>query len=264
MEHTENKKTWSLRDGERLLSYQQPQVMAIVNLTPDSFFAASRHHIPPLEGVGMVDVGAMSTRPGHEDVSADEELRRLLEGWDEVAAAAGDAVLSVDTFRPEVVRGLAEKHRFAIINDISGGSEEMYDTAASLQKAYVLTYPEGGATDEMMMYFSKRIDALARRGVCDILLDPGFGFGKTLERNYELAANLKAVQEIGLPILIGVSRKSMLTRALGLTPETALNATTALHAFLLERGADILRVHDTREAVEAIKIHELLNTYAHV
>ncbi|MBO4370572.1 MAG: dihydropteroate synthase [Paludibacteraceae bacterium] len=256
-------RTWNFRDGQRLLTYRQPQVMAIVNLTPDSFFANSRHHIPPLNGVGMVDIGAMSTRPGHTDVPAEEELQRLLDGWDKVAEAAGDAVLSVDTFRPEVARALAERHPYAIINDVSGGSDEMFETAASLGKGYILTYPEGGTTDEMLMYFSKRIDALVRAGVSDIWLDPGFGFGKTVERNYEIAANLSVLKETGLPIIIGVSRKSMLTKTLGLTPETALNATTALHAFLLERGADILRVHDTREALEAIKIQQMINAQQH-
>jgi len=246
----------------RLIDLREPRVMAIAIFTPDSFYAGSRHHIPSLDGVLILDLGGCSTRPGSTEVSEEEEIRRLREGIAAARTTSPDTLLSIDTFRPSVIRTLAAETTIDIINDVYGGSDEMYEVAAETGAAYVLTYPEGGYSADMLLYFSERIDRLCRLGVNDILLDPGFGFGKTTEQNWEIARNMHVLRELERPVLVGISRKSMLRNLLGIDTEHALNATTALHAFLLERGAHILRVHDTEEAVQAVRIYQQLHPYA--
>ena len=252
----------TLKLRNRLFDLTEPRIMAIANFTPDSFYEGSRHRIPDCSGVLLLDLGGYSTRPGAQDVSEDEQLRRLREGLTLAAATTPDTYISIDTFRPSVLRKLAGEFTIDMANDVSGGSDEMYETVAGLGLPYVLTYPEGGFSADMLLYFSQRIDRLCRLGVTDILLDPGFGFGKTAEQTWEIARNLHVLKETGLPILVGISRKSMLRNLLGVDTAHALNATTALHAFLLERGADILRVHDVEEARQTLLIYQQLHRHA--
>ncbi len=262
-----------------LLSMERPLVMGILNVTPDSFFSGSRaqteadirervHRIVD-EGADIIDVGAYSSRPGADDVSADEEMRRLRDGLTVVRGMYPDAVLSVDTFRADVARMCVDEFGVGIINDISGGTmdEAMFPTVARLGVPYVLMHMKGtpqtmqeaphyeDVTVEVMRYFAERIQRLQDLGQKDIILDPGFGFGKTLEHNYELLSNLDVIREMFTqPILVGVSRKSMIYRLLGTTPEESLAGTVAANTIALMKGANILRVHDVKEAVEAVKI----------
>lgn len=254
--------TRTLKLRNRLIDLTEPKIMAIANFTPDSFYEGSRHRIPDCTDALLLDLGGYSTRPGAQDVSEEEELRRLREGLALAAQTRPDTYISIDTFRASVIRKLAGEFTIDMANDVSGGSDEMFETVAELGLPYVLTYPEGGYSADMLLYFSKRIDQLSRLGVTDILLDPGFGFGKTAEQNWEIARNMHVLQEIGLPVLVGISRKSMLRNLLGVDTEHALNATTALHAFLLEKGADILRVHDVEEARQTLLIHQQLHRHA--
>ena len=253
-----------LKLRNKLIDLTEPRVMAIANFTPDSFYETSRHHIPPCEHALILDLGGYSTRPGASEVSEEEELSRLKNGLSVVRQAGIDTYISIDTFRPSVLRKLAGEYTIDIINDVSGGSDEMFQTAADLGMAYVLTYPEGGLSADMLLYFSKKLDQLCRLGVTDILLDPGFGFGKTAEQNWEIARNMHVLNELNYPVLVGISRKSMLRNLLHIDTDHALNATTALHAFLLEKGADILRVHDVEEAYQTIQIYQQTRSNAPV
>ena len=260
--------------GGRLLSLDEPRVMGIVNLTPDSFYAASRTRTERelacrveqmlSEGADILDVGACSTRPGSEPASEAEETERLAWGLTIVRRVAPEAVLSVDTFRSEVARRCVEEWGVAIVNDVSGGDLDsaMFATVAQLGVPYVLTHchvrPGVDLLSGIVQDMAQRVNRLREMGVADIVLDPGFGFGKTLDENYRLMARLQDLQVLGLPLLVGVSRKSMVQRVLQCPPEDALNGTTALHAVALMKGARILRVHDVRQAVETIKIIEKL------
>lgn len=270
----------------KLLSLERPIVMGIINVTPDSFYSTSRiagerelrERIDTLlrEGASIADVGAYSSRPGAEDVSSQEEMRRLAPTLQILRDEYPELPVSVDTFRAEVARWAVQEYGVAIINDISGGAldPEMYTTIAELQVPYVLMHMRGtpqtmgGQTDyrdlvlDILDYFIERVGQLAELGVHDVILDPGFGFSKTLEQNYELLARMSDLQTVlPQPLLVGVSRKSMVYRLLGVTPEEALNGTSILHAFALERGAKILRVHDVAPAVEAIRIYETMHPY---
>ena len=264
--------------GGRLVSLDEPQVMGILNVTPDSFFATSRCRseeeirqrvcMMRREGATMVDIGAYSSRPGAEEVSVEEELRRLLPAVGIVREEWPDAIISVDTFRAEVARQAVEAGA-DIINDISGGEmdKDMFRTVAELRVPYILMHMQGTPQDmqkaphydnlmcEVFRSLGERVEELHEMGVADVIVDPGFGFGKTMAQNYEMMARLGEFRLLGCPILVGISRKSMVYRLLDTTPEESLNGTTALNTIALMNGASILRVHDVREAVEAIKIY---------
>lgn len=267
----------------KLLDLSTPCVMGILNATPDSFYADSRMQTEAQiarrveqmaqEGAGIMDVGAYSSRPGAADVSAKEEMERLRTALGVVRRLQPDAIVSVDTFRADVARMCVEEYGAAIINDISGGEldKDMFATVARLQVPYVLMHMQGTPQDmqqrphydslleDVFLYFARKVQQLRDLGVKDIILDPGFGFGKTLEHNYELLAHLEDFRIFELPLLAGVSRKSMIYRLLDATPAEALNGTTVVHSICLLKGADILRVHDVRQAVEAVKIIMKMN-----
>lgn len=264
----------------RLVSLDEPQVMGILNVTPDSFFATSRCRseeeirqrvcMMRREGATMVDIGAYSSRPGAEEVSVEEELRRLLPAVGIVREEWPDAIISVDTFRAEVARQAVEAGA-DIINDISGGEmdKDMFRTVAELHVPYILMHMQGTPQDmqkaphydnlmcEVFRSLGERVEELHEMGVADVIVDPGFGFsfGKTMAQNYEMMARLGEFRLLGCPILVGISRKTMIYRLLDATPEESLNGTTALNTIALMNGASILRVHDVKEAVEAVKIY---------
>ena len=269
-----------------LLNLSTPCVMGILNITPDSFYADSRmqtekeivQRIEQIvgEGAGIIDIGAYSSRPNAADVSAQEEMERLRMGLTILRRIAPEAVVSVDTFRADVARMCVEEFGVAIINDSAAGEmdAEMFRTVARLNVPYIMMHMQGTPQDmqqhphydnllkEVFQYFARKVQQLRDLGVKDIILDPGFGFGKTVEHNYELLAHLEEFRVFELPLLAGVSRKSMIYRLLGTTPQEALNGTTVLDTICLLKGADILRVHDVREAVETVKIVEAMRKYS--
>ena len=262
----------------RLMDLSEPQVMGILNVTPDSFYAGSRgvtesyiierlHQIMN-EGASMVDIGAYSSRPGAQEVSVEEEMERLRTGLELIRKHRPDAIVSVDTFRADVAKMCVEEYGVAIINDISAGQmdKEMFTTIARLGIPYIIMHMKGTPQTmqnnpqydhflkEIFYYFSEKVQKLRDLGVKDIIIDPGFGFAKTLEHNYELMNHLEEFSLFELPLLVGVSRKSMIYKLLGTTPEEALNGTTSLNTIALLKGTNILRVHDVKEAVEAVRI----------
>lgn len=263
-----------------LLDLSTPCVMGILNVTPDSFYAGSRMRTEEeiarrveqivSEGAGVIDIGAYSSRPNADNVSPQEEMERLRAGLTVLRKIAPDAVVSVDTFRADVARMCVEEYGVAIINDIAAGEmdKEMFRTVADLNVPYIMMHMQGTPQDmqrhphydnllkEVFQYFARKVQQLRDLGVKDIILDPGFGFGKTLEHNYELLAHLEEFRIFELPLLVGVSRKSMIYRLLGTTPQESLNGTTVLDTICLLKGADILRVHDVKEAVETVRIVE--------
>lgn len=273
--------------GGRLLDLSSPKVMAIVNVTPDSFATRCTNITEAevlrqaakavQEGTDVLDVGGCSTRPGSASPDLTEEWRRVRLALGAIRREWPEATLSVDTYRAEVARRAVEEFGPLIVNDISGGGGEaewaqlepgrMFETVAKLGIPYILTHMRGtpatmsqktdytNLMSEMLAYFQTRVDELHRLGVRDIIIDPGFGFAKTLEQNYELLAKMHFLQELGLPILAGLSRKSMIQKALGVTADDALNGTTALHVLALEQGANILRVHDVKQAKEVITLY---------
>ena len=276
--------TYSLNIGGKLLELAEPQVMGILNVTPDSFYADSRQQTEQdiaeramqivREGASIIDVGACSTRPGAQLVGEEEELERLRTALRIVRQVEPDALLSVDTFRANVVERIANEFDSFIVNDVSGGIDPgMFPLVARLGLPYILTHnpspsvsydaiqsqPTPPLLPSLLHYLSERIDRLLELGQKDIILDPGFGFGKTLQENYQLLAQLDVLHTFGLPLLVGVSRKSMVYRLLDITPEDALNGTTVLHTLSLERGAKILRVHDVGAAMQVIKIMAEIN-----
>ncbi len=264
----------------KLVDLSRPQVMGILNVTPDSFYSGSRKQTEQeiagraneiiAQGGTMIDIGAFSTRPGAQEVSEDEEARRLQWALGIVRREQPDAVVSVDTYRPAVARKCIAEWGADIINDVSEGgitgivdtpiheTERMFDVVGELKCPYILMSVKSSLHD-MLIAFADEVQQLRDRGVKDIILDPGFGFGKTLEENYRLMREMEKLHVLGLPLLVGVSRKSMIFKLLGGTPASALNGTTVLHALSLAKGASILRVHDVKEAVEAVKIVEMLN-----
>lgn len=255
-----------------------PQVMGILNVTPDSFFAGSRKQTEKeiserveqivKEGASIIDIGAYSSRPNAENVSAEEELRRLKFGLEILNRIYPEAVISVDTFRADVAEACVTGYGVAIINDIAAGEmdKKMFDTVARLNVPYIMMHMKGtpqnmqkmphydNLVKEVFMYFADKVRELHEKGVKDLILDPGFGFGKTLEHNYELMQRLEEFRIFELPLLAGVSRKSMIWKLLDITPDEALNGTTVLNTIALLKGANILRVHDVKAAVEAVKI----------
>ena len=247
----------------RLMELSEPQVMGILNVTPDSFFAGSRkqteHEIAERanqiveQGATMIDVGGYSTRPGASVVTESEEMDRLRFALDIVRRELPFSVVSVDTFRPDVARMAVEEFGADIINDVSEGSIEMFRIVSRLRVPYILMSVKP-TLREILLGFAKEVQQLRDQGAKDIILDPGFGFGKTLEQNYEVMDELEKLQVMELPILVGISRKSMIYKLLKLTANDALNGTTALNTIALMKGASILRVHDVKEAVECVKI----------
>ncbi|MDE6861014.1 MAG: dihydropteroate synthase [Duncaniella sp.] len=273
---------FSLNLKGKLRHFNRPQIMGIVNVTPDSFFPGSRsmgkddiaNRVERMvsEGVDFIDIGAYSSRPGANDVPVDEEIDRLGCGLEVIRSISADIPVSVDTFRADVARRAIVEMGADIINDISGGAldDGMFPVVAELGAPYILMHMRGTPatmqqhTDyidvaaDVLMDMSSKLRELRLIGVSDVIVDPGFGFSKTLEQNYRLMAALSAFEEtLGAPLLIGISRKSMITRALGIKPEDALNGTSVLNTIALMRGASFLRVHDVREAVQARTLYEL-------
>ena len=249
----------------QLMDLAEPQVMGILNVTPDSFYSESRAqtereivvraHELMKQGASIIDIGACSTRPGSTLACEEEEMQRLRLGLRTVRSEMPEAVLSIDTFRPNVARMAVEEFGADIINDVSGGNDEMFRLVAKMGVPYVLSSVEG-TMREMLLTFAGKVQQLRDLGQKDIILDPGFGFGKTLEQNYEIMNHLEQLLVMELPLLVGVSRKSMIFRRLGSSPAESLNGTTVLNTISLMKGASILRVHDVREAVECVKIWE--------
>ena len=265
----------------RLISFEKPLVMGILNVTPDSFYAGSRKQTEReiadranqiiADGGAMIDVGAFSTRPGAVEVSETEESERLCEALRIVRREQPDAVISVDTYRPCVARRCVEEWGADIINDVSEGGltgivntpihedGNMFETVARLQVPYILMSVKP-TLETMMISFADEVQRLRDLGVKDIILDPGFGFGKTLEQNYRLLRQIDRLQIFGLPVLVGISRKSMISKLLGGDPATSLNGTSVLNAISLMKGAGILRVHDVKEAVESVNLYYKMST----
>lgn len=276
-------KSYSLNIKGRLVEINRPQVMGILNVTPDSFFTDSRsfdvdaisHRVATMvaEGADMIDIGAYSSRSGAGEVSEIEEMQRLERGMAIVRKIAPSILVSVDTFRADVARYAVESLGVDMVNDISAGllDDNMVATVAQLKVPYIAMHMRGtpATMSEMTQYdnvvadvmreLSQRINEFTLAGINDIIIDPGFGFAKTTEQNYELLQNLELFHELGYPLLVGVSRKSMIYRALGVTPDDALNGTTVVNTIALQAGASILRVHDVKQAVEAVKIMMLTN-----
>lgn len=281
-------KPFSLNIHGTLHRFDTPSVMGIINITPDSFHAdsraadaadaAARAASMVAAGARFIDVGACSTRPGSESVSADEENARLERCLPAVVrAAAGRAIVSVDTFRADVARNAVEKWGADMINDISGGNIDpaMFDTVADLHVPYVLSHTRGTPKDmqeyalyedvtaDVLSELGDRLQQLALSGVSDIIIDPGLGFSKTLEQNYQLLARLDLLQLLHRPVLVGMSRKSMATRLLDIPAADALNATTTLNTLALDRQAAIIRVHDVEPAVQAVRIYNAMAAQRH-
>ena len=264
---------YTLNCNGHLLDLGQPRVMGILNATPDSFYDGSRKQTEAeiaertqqivAEGGSIIDVGACSTRPGSETVGEAEEMERLRFALSVVRREAPQAVVSVDTFRPDVARMVVEEFGADIINDVGDGDashdrpltpqQSMFRMVSRLRVPYIYMSRKSTMSD-IMIDCAETVDALRSQGQKDIVLDPGFGFGKSLEQNYTVLNELERLQTVGLPILVGVSRKSMIFRLLETDPSQALNGTTVLNTVALMKGASILRVHDVREAVECVKI----------
>ena len=274
---------YTINVGGRLMDMSSPKVMGILNVTPDSFFSGSRKQTEQeiadrcnqiiAEGGDIIDVGAFSTRPGAPEVSETEEMERLRYGLNILRREQPDAVVSVDTFRPDVARMAVEEYGVAIVNDVSEGGitgvankplgwtqgdyPEIFTMVARLGVPYILMSVKPNIK-EMLLGFAHEVQQLRDLGVKDIILDPGFGFGKTLDDNYLLMNEMDKLKVLGLPLLVGVSRKSMIFKLIGGDPTTSLNGTTVLHTISLMKGANILRVHDVKEAAECVAIFERL------
>lgn len=271
------KKGYTINVRGKLVDLSKPLVMGILNVTPDSFYQGSRKQTEVEiaqrtnqiieEGGEMIDVGAFSTRPGAFEVTEEEEMDRLRRALAIVRRERPEAIVSVDTYRPRVARHCVEEWGADIINDVSEGGltgivntpihEEgsMFETVARLQVPYILMSVKSNLHD-MLIAFARETQELYALGAKDIILDPGFGFGKTLDENYKIYHHMERLQVLDLPLLVGISRKSMIFKLLGGDPTTSLNGTTVLNTIALQKGASILRVHDVREAVEVCRIYE--------
>lgn len=274
---TEFSNKQSLQIGGKLLDLSKPLIMGILNITTDSFYSGSRVSTPAMwmdaasrmlaEGAAILDIGAASSRPGAESISEEEELLRIIPVVKELSSAFPGAILSIDTFRSSIAEK-AIKAGAHMINDISAGEldDKMFDTIADLGVPYIMMHMQGkpknmqaspkynDVVGDIKSYFEQRLDKLFRHGTVNVLLDPGFGFGKTLAHNYEILKRLNEISSLGFPIVAGLSRKSMIYKVLESSPEDALNGTTVLNTLALLNGANILRVHDVREAMETIKL----------
>lgn len=266
----------------KLLNLETPQVMGILNVTPDSFYSESRKQsdneiekraLQIIEqGATILDTGAYSSRSGADDISEEEEMTRLRKGLEVIKRTVPNCIISVDTFRADVAKMCVEEYGVGIINDIAAGEldDKMFKTVSELNVPYIIMHMKGNPRNmqdsphyddiisEEILYFGKKINTLHDLGVNDIIIDPGFGFSKTLEHNYQLLSHMEDLKELGLPILVGVSRKSMIYKLFGTTPQEALNGTTVINTIALTKGANILRVHDVRECVEAVEIFQQL------
>lgn len=276
------KEDFSLNIGGRLEKFARPQIMGILNATPDSFFGGSRCGSAAAaeertrsmlsEGADMIDVGGYSTRPGAPEVTADEEYRRLAEALEGLRRAAPDAIVSVDTWRAPVARKCVEEWGVQIINDVSGGTldPEMFATVAELKVPYVLMHMRGTPADmqqmtdysdvtaEVVEWLARRLAELRQLGVADVIVDPGFGFAKTVKQSFRLLGELEAFRQLDATLLVGVSRKSMIWKTLRCTPEESLNGTTVINTIALQKGAQILRVHDVKAAAEAVRLTQMM------
>lgn len=278
-----NKQTpYSINVNGKLIDLAEPQVMGILNVTPDSFYSGSRkqteedirNRVKQIidEGGQMIDIGAYSSRQGADDVSTQEEMARLRHGMKIVNEMAPGMPVSVDTFRADVAKMCVEELGVGIINDISGGEldKRMFKTVAKLGVPYILMHMKGtpqtmqqaphydDLMKEIMLYFAEKIQKLRDLGQKDIILDPGYGFAKTIEHNYELLGHQEMLHVFELPLLVGISRKSMIFRLLGSSPEESLNGTSVLNTIALQKGTSILRVHDVKECVEVVKIVKMM------
>ena len=269
----------SLRCGKNVLKFDKPLVMGILNLTPDSFYDGGRYNNMDArisqtekminEGASIIDIGAVSTRPGTAGVSEEEEISRLLPVIETLISRYPETVFSVDTYRSKVVK-LAAEAGIGIINDISGGSmdQQLMEAVAISGLPYILMHMQGtpavmqlnpsykNVSSEVNTFFEQKLEQLESAGISQVILDPGFGFGKSLEHNYSLLSQLHGFKKRGLPLLVGLSRKSMIYKLLQINPMEALPGTSALHMLAVLNGADILRVHDVKEAVQVIKLAE--------
>lgn len=270
----------SLNVGGQVWELDQALLMGIINATPDSFYEGSRLPHPDTalevagrmlsEGASILDVGAVSSRPGAEDISEEEEILRLTPVLEAIRNAFPDCMISLDTWRSRVAQTMHERFGIQMVNDISAGQldPQMFTTMAGLEIPYVMMHMQGtpadmqdqpsykDVTDELLQFFGERTYRLRKLGIKDIIVDPGFGFGKTLEQNYQLLAELDAFAMLEVPLMVGLSRKSMIYKTLDTDAGQALNGTTAVHMAALLKGAKFLRVHDVKEAVECIKIFQ--------
>lgn len=258
------------------MMFDSPVVMGILNVTTDSFYASSRVEGDALlsraremiaHGATILDLGACSTRPGSEPVSQSEELARLHSALEILDRELPDAIISIDTFRGDVARECAKEHNIAIINDVSGfdWDKKMLDAVLEARLPYILTHSqditsESCCTAQVLTTLSQKMWQLRQGGLCDVIIDPGFGFGKTMEQNYELFNKMCEFDILEAPLLVGISRKSMITRHLGITAGDALAGTVALNVMALDRGANILRVHDVKEAGQAVSLWKAVNS----
>lgn len=266
-----------------LISLEKPLVMGILNVTPDSFFADSRKQSEAAieeriqtilsEGGDIIDLGGYSSRPDAQEVSSEEEMNRLSVALKILNNHYPEVPLSVDTFRADIARRCVEEYGVAMINDISGGELDaaMFETVAQLRVPYIMMHMRGtpqtmqrytdytDLMEEVMLYFARKVNELHLLGVNDLILDPGFGFSKTMEQNYELMRHLYELKEFNHPILVGISRKSMIYKLLECTPDESLNGTTVLNTYALMNGANLLRVHDVKAAAEAVKLMKQLS-----
>lgn len=272
-------RNFSINAGGKLLSFSKPLIMGVLNLTSDSFYSGSR--VPGekdymakaeqmlSEGAAILDVGGQSTRPKAIRLTAEEEKNRVLPAIDAILKHFPEVVISIDTFYAEVARASID-HGASIVNDISAGEmdKNMIPTVASMKVPYIVMHMQGTPANmqenphydnivrEILDFFIKKTSACRQAGILDIIIDPGFGFGKSLSHNYTLLKHLHVFDVLGVPLMAGVSRKSMIGRLLNITPEKALNATTVIHTLALQQGANILRVHDVKPAMEAVQIWE--------
>ncbi len=268
----------TLKIKGKLLEITRPLVMGIINVTPDSFFEGSRHDSPDIvekickkmieEGADIIDVGAFSSRPGATMIPAATEMKRLKKALYAIRKTFPGIIVSVDTFRSEIAKKVVNDFEVDIINDISAGEldKNMFSTMANLQVPYIIMHLKGTPENmqqnteykniikEIMLYFSEKIQQLRNMGVHDIIIDPGFGFSKTTDHNFKLLQELELFEIFELPVLAGLSRKSMIYKTLDIKPGEALNGSTVLHTIALQKGVDILRVHDVKEAREAIRL----------
>ena len=274
-----------INTGGILMDLSTPKVMGIVNITPDSFYSGSRSVDETtvavrvgrmlMDGADMIDVGACSTRPGSSQVDGSEEMSRLRMGLGVIRKHHPDVLLSVDTYRASVAKMCVEEYGVNIVNDISGGmsDSEMFRTVATLGVPYVLSHIQGSPSDmtshtqyvnlmdDILYYFSERVQMLRDLGQKDIIIDPGFGFSKTLDQNYELLSHLDELEILNLPILAGVSRKSMIYKLFDTDSDSALTGTIALNMACLERGVSILRVHDVKECNQVVQLYEQIKKH---
>ncbi len=271
-------KNRSLNCRGKLLGLEQPRIMGILNITPDSFYDGGQYEDPSnalqqarkmiAEGMDILDIGAASSRPGAPLSSAEEEIVRLRPVISLIRKEFPDLIISIDTYHASVASEMVSSYGADMVNDISAGEidPEMFSTIAQLNVPYIIMHMKGipgnmqdkpeysNVTDEVIRFFSEKINQLHRTGISDVLIDPGFGFGKTMDHNYSIMRQLSAFNMFELPIVIGISRKSMIYKLLDTTRDDCLNGTTAAHMILLERGVNIVRVHDVKAASEAIRI----------